>query len=381
VSSTTIAAGSKFNELTNVKATDNVDGDLTKSIKVTGSVNTQKPGKYTLTYTVIDKAGNKVEVKRTITVVDKTKPVLQNASSTTIAVGSKFNARANVKAVDNVDGDLTKSIKVTGSVNTQKPGKYTLTYTVTDKAGNKTEVKRTITVADQTKPVLQNVSSTTIAAGSKFNELTNVKATDNVDGDLTKFIKVTGNVNTQKLGKYTLTYTVIDKAGNKVEVKRTITVVDQTKPVLQNVSSTTIAVGSKFNVMTNVKATDNIDGTITKNIKVSGTVNVNKVGSYTLTYTITDQAGNKTTAKRVITVKDRTKPVISGAANKTIKRNSSFNTKAGVNAKDNIDGNLTSKIKVSGSVNTKKAGVYTLTYSVTDKAGNKSEVKRKITVK
>ncbi|MBR8644095.1 hypothetical protein KEH51_03520 [[Brevibacterium] frigoritolerans] len=39
--------------------------------------------------------------------------------------------------------------------------------------------------------------------------------------------------------------------------------------------------------------------------------------------------------------------MISGAGNKTIKLNSSFNPKANVSAKDNADGNLTSKIKVT----------------------------------
>ena len=377
----TISVGTSFDAKAGVKAKDNVDGDLTAKIGVSGTVNSQKSGKYTLTYNVTDKAGNKAEVKRIVVVVEETKPFFQHIDNLTIAAGSSFNSLSNVKATDKEDGDLTKSIKVAGTVNTKRPGKYTLVYTVTDKAGNKVEAKRMVTVADKTKPVLQNVGSTTIAAGSKFNAMTNVKAIDNVDGDLTKSIKVTGSVNTQKLGKYTLTYTVADKAGNKAEVKRMVTVADKTKPVLQNVGSTTIAAGSKFNAMANVKATDTIDGTITKNVKVSGTVNANKVGNYTLTYTITDRAGNKTTAKRVITVKDKTKPVISGAANKTIKKNSSFNVKTGVTAKDNIDGNLTSKIKVSGSVNTKRAGVYTLTYTVADKASNKSEVKRKITVK
>ncbi|MDQ7863116.1 DUF5011 domain-containing protein [Peribacillus frigoritolerans] len=52
--------------------------------------------------------------------------------------------------------------------------------------------------------------------------------------------------------------------------------------------------------------------------------------------------------------------------NKTIKLNSSFNPKTNVSAKDNADGNLTSKIKVTGTVNTKKKGTYILKYTVTD---------------
>ncbi|MFF2588690.1 immunoglobulin-like domain-containing protein [Peribacillus butanolivorans] len=78
---------------------------------------------------------------------------------------------------------------------------------------------------------------------------------------------------------------------------------------------------------------------------------------------------------------DSTKPVISGAKDKTINYNSEFNPRSGVTAKDNLDGSLTSKIKITGTVNTKKKGTSTLTYTVTDKSKNKALVKRKITVK
>lgn len=78
---------------------------------------------------------------------------------------------------------------------------------------------------------------------------------------------------------------------------------------------------------------------------------------------------------------DKVKPIISGAAPKTIKYKSSFYTKAGITAWDNADGNITSRIHVNGSVNTKKRSTYTLTYKVTDKAGHTTTASRKITVK
>lgn len=84
--------------------------------------------------------------------------------------------------------------------------------------------------------------------------------------------------------------------------------------------------------------------------------------------------------KRIITV-DNVKPVITCAISKTIKRKSFFNAKSGVTAKDNVDGTLSSLRKVKGFVNTKKKGTYTLTYTVTDKSGNKAKVIRKMTVK
>lgn len=80
-----------------------------------------------------------------------------------------------------------------------------------------------------------------------------------------------------------------------------------------------------------------------------------------VTYTVVDKSGKTT----------NTKPVIKGASNKTIKLGDKFDPKAGVTATDKEDGNLTSKIVITGSVNTKKIGTYKITYSVTDRDKNK----------
>lgn len=49
-------------------------------------------------------------------------------------------------------------------------------------------------------------------------------------------------------------------------------------------------------------AEDNRDGDLTTEVQVTGTVDVNLCGSYTLCYTVTDAAGNTTTAERVVEV-------------------------------------------------------------------------------
>jgi len=49
-------------------------------------------------------------------------------------------------ATDDIDGDLTAAIVVTGAVDTATEGLYTLTYTATDAAGNSANVSRVVTV-------------------------------------------------------------------------------------------------------------------------------------------------------------------------------------------------------------------------------------------
>jgi hypothetical protein len=53
---------------------------------------------------------------------------------------------------------------------------------------------------------------------------------------------------------------------------------------------------------TTVTASDNVDGDISNNITITGSVDGNTIGSYTLSYSVTDAAGNVGTASRVVSV-------------------------------------------------------------------------------
>ena len=86
---------------------------------------------------------------------------------------------------------------------------------------------------------------------------------------------------------------------------------------------------------------------------------------------------------------DTEKPVVTlnGEANITVKLNEKYTDK-GAKATDNVDGDLTSKIKVEvkkdgkvvSRVDTSKEGTYIITYSVTDTAGNVGTKTRTIKV-
>ncbi len=86
---------------------------------------------------------------------------------------------------------------------------------------------------------------------------------------------------------------------------------------------------------------------------------------------------------------DKEKPVvkIEGSATVTVKLNEKYEDK-GAKATDNVDGDLTSKIKVEvkkdgkvvEKVDTSKEGTYTITYSATDTAGNVGTATRTVKV-
>ena len=162
-------------------------------------------------------------------------------------------------------------------------------------------------------PTLSGISNKTITIGDNFNPLASVKANDKEDGDLTSKVKVSGTVDTDKAGKYTLTYSVTDSKGLETTKTRVITVkdkditpppVENNKPILHGIKDLEINVSDSFDPLKGITATDKEDGTLTSKIKVSGTVDTDKSGEYTLTYSVTDSANATTTQKRVVTVKD-----------------------------------------------------------------------------
>lgn len=71
-------------------------------------------------------------------------PPTITATDKTIFVKDEFNPLKDVKAIDPEDGDITSNIKVSGSVDTNKPGTYQITYQVEDSKGEK--VTKTIKV-------------------------------------------------------------------------------------------------------------------------------------------------------------------------------------------------------------------------------------------
>ena len=111
-----------------------IDGeDATKSVEVN--------------YDALDNTKNTVVEARTVEVVDTTAPVINisGEKSVKIPIGTEYKD-AGATAADKVDGDLSAQIKVDNGVDVNKKGKYTVTYTVSDGAGNIAKAEREVIV-------------------------------------------------------------------------------------------------------------------------------------------------------------------------------------------------------------------------------------------
>ena len=102
------------------------------------------------------------------------------------------------------------------------------------------------------------------------------------------------------------------------------------------------------------------DGNLTASITVTGTVDMNTTGTYILTYSVADAAGNEDNASRTVTVVDTTNPVLTllGDANMSQAKNSAW-VDPGATASDSLDGNLTSSITITGTVDVNTCLLYT----------------------
>jgi len=373
----TVEKGSTYSD-DGATASDNVDGDLTSDIVITGTVDTSVVGTYTLTYSVTDEAGNTGTATRIVNVVDTTPPVITVTGDNPLTVekGSTYT-----DAGATADGGET--VTSSGTVNTTVVGSYTLTYSATDAAGNTGTATRIVNVVDTTPPVITVTGDNpvTVEKGSTYTDA-GATASDNVDGDLTSDIVITGTVDTSVVGTYTLTYSVTDEAGNTGTATRTVNVVDTAPPVITVTGDNPVTV-EKGSTYTDAGATasDNVDGDLTSDIVITGTVDTSVAGTYTLTYSVTDAAGNTGTATRTVNVVDITPPVITvtGDNPATVEKGSTYSDD-GATASDNVDGDLTSDIVITGTVDTSVVGTYTLTYSVTDEAGNTGSATRTVNV-
>ena len=124
--------------------------------------------------------------------------------------------------------DVSSEIKIDGNVDTNKVGEYTLTYTINENNKSK-KVERTVKVIENIEPKIYLIGDETqeVLVNTEYKER-GAKASDNYDGNISDKIKINGNVDTSKIGEYSVEYNVSDFSGNTAKKTRTVKVVDKT---------------------------------------------------------------------------------------------------------------------------------------------------------
>lgn len=123
---------------------------------------------------------------------DTTAPELNIPTNHTFKEGEQVDVMEGVSALDNVDGDVTANIIVTGKVNSSVAGAYTLLYEVTDAAGNTTSIERTIIIEAVSQSTVGKTNNENVSNGSGNNGSA-LQNAGNVSGDVSKITQASEN--------------------------------------------------------------------------------------------------------------------------------------------------------------------------------------------
>ena len=240
-----VPADDELISLFGLEARDDVDGIITEFTIDTSLIEPMRAGSYPVKVKSVDNSGNVSESTITFVVIDVVPPVLIVGSNpaeifpaSAMLSTKEFANIFEIKAEDETDGVLTDFVFDTSNVNIAKPGTYSMKVAVQDKSGNETEVELTLIVLDNIPPVitaknsfLRTVLGDGMPSEAELTAMYELSAEDETDGVLTNLIFDTSKVDTTWHGKYYITVTVRDKAGNVGEKQLVFSIIDLKKGV------------------------------------------------------------------------------------------------------------------------------------------------------
>lgn len=166
----------------------------------------------------------------------------------------------------------------------------------------------------------------------------------------------------------------------KKEIKVPVNIIDTTPPVITLNGDEVINISYKKEYTDEgAMAIDNLDGDVTSDMKISKEISNGNSEIYT--YTVSDKSGNTSKKTRIVNKIDDVPPAITLNGNSRIylELNSTYKEE-GASATDEVDGDVTDKIKITNNVDTSKIGNYLVTYEVSDKSSNTSKSTREVIV-
>lgn len=197
--------------------------DITNQVVLSTNINTDELGEYEVKYKIPYILGTYV-YKRKAIVVDDTAPeiILDGGEEFKVSYNKKYK-EPGYKAIDNYDGDVTGNVKISFKI--INDGETDVIYKVTDTAGNIQEKIRKIYLVDDIKPTIELIGDGTVIlnVGEEYKEQ-GAKAQDEKDGDLTDRIEISGEVNINQEGTYSVKYSVKDNNGNMTIATREVMV-------------------------------------------------------------------------------------------------------------------------------------------------------------
>src|SRR3989339_251165 len=222
---------------------------------------------------------------------------LLGSSIVNVTVGDTY-IDAGATAQDVRDGNITGNIIIVNLVDMNTIGTYTVTYNVSDAAGNNAvQVTRTVNVK-AVPATLSSIAITTPATKLAYatGDTLDISGLE-ITGTYSDSTTILETITTTSISGFNSSAPVIGQVltitvGGKT-TSYTIDVVDNVKPIITLIGNNSISlyVGDSY-IDTGATANDNVDGNITSKIVTVNNVNTSVVGTYNITYNVSDVAGN-----------------------------------------------------------------------------------------
>ena len=196
----------------------------------------------------------------------------------------------------NIFTKLDGHVNIKSNVNTKKVGTYKETYKFNYLFFNKKKT-RNVKVVEKEKPVIKLLYENEEICKNKFDEY-KYSATDNYDGDITNKVKI-------KLDGNKIIYTVKDTSGNKTKLVKNVKFKTDNKPVieLKGLNPLYLYKGKNYEEP-GFSATDECDGDLSSSVKVANNIDVNKTGTYSVDYEVSNKIGASAKLSRKVVVYD-----------------------------------------------------------------------------
>lgn len=357
-------------------------------------------GTTTQTFVVSDGLGSTDTCSFTITVQDMEAPSITCPSNITVANDAgqcgAVVSYSTPSGADNCASPTVTQVAGLASGSLFPLGTTTVTYAVTDGAGNTANCSFTVTVDDQEAPVMNCPPDITVAADSAMcSAIVNYSAptaTDNCSTASVTLLSGPASGSVFPLGTTTISYSASDSSGNtSVICSFDVIVTDQQAPLFVCPGTLTVPADSgscsaavTFNAPA---ATDNC--TLASVTQTGGPASgsIFPAGSTTVTFTATDSAGNTSTCSYDIVVTDQEAPAVICPQNVTT-CNAAVSGLAAA-ATDLCSGVATFSYVLSGATTGSgsgdasgnfNVGTTTVTYTVTDSSGNAGTCSFTVTV-
>lgn len=350
-------------------------------IKLVDTINTSILGEQTIRYSAVDSNKNESFAQRLfIIIADTTAPTLFLKGSDTIYHEVKTTyLDPGYDARDNCAGLIDTGYC---SVDENILGTYTCNYEAEDAQGFKRAITRTVIVRDTKAPVIDSL----IGGDTVEHQLNTryvdkgVAFTDNYYSNTDVDVVIKGEVDTTKVGTYTLWYILTDKSGNTDSTYRIVIIDDYQTPNLALIGNKFITIDVfdtyKDDSVTYTNYNGGTDGLI---LTITGTYidsfgynqQADLVGRFTLIYTVSTDKGSKSEEIRYINVVDRVAPILilKGDNPLLLKKDDTF-VEPGWTVTDNYWKDPLVWVYNWGKVNTEKPDTYYLYYFAADSSAN-----------